>query len=469
MKDKIKKIILKIKKNIDQYPISLIMLYGYMLFILFITLFLDFSVIILAYAPWVHLERINKVEINLILFILLVISVWRAISFRKNAKDLQDWIVDIVVKLNEQLPFWIIRLLFLILLLGAILGLNQVIKETSSHTFNIIIQKAINYFSKWSSIVTGIGTIIFQLLIFNISDLKVAFIYQHKLITNYKLKNIKNHSLLTIIATNKGNIKASYKLLGICTEAEKSSLYKGELQSILIQPKAYYQERNKNIPLKMKTISLDKNDSCIYLLQFDEIPKSDFFIVFLEMPNKLIFVPVYTEDKNIQHHFLKNFIYLGILVAVLMVANCFKSNALKKIYNTQIKTEIINNKHYQIVQSKNYSKANSYSIFYTTVKLKKYQILKLPKANNDYKCLIELSANKKADLYFNNCWIITKDGRKFNVKIESYNENYVGKNKLYQIITRQLDLADFRDIKEVKLSCFSPIKHKKEFLNLLVD
>lgn len=532
---------LKAINYINEYPIifMLTLSYGYAVFGFLLTCFMYISTITLAHHTEWHLGEMNDWVINSICIFLLFVSGLLAADFGINIKRIyqryKNNITNIVTNIIEQVPLWMLKLIFLFLPLGAIWGLNQFFIQLSDGAVNII-RDSTKLFSKYSPIIISICGIILPFII-NAPDLKTAFIYNNKLITNHEIKDFKKNTTLKLITTNIGKVKATYKFMEICTEDEKKNLYCNGFESDLPQPIAYYRNKNKNFSSKMKGVTLDENESCTYLFKFKEIPEEKFYIVFLKMPNRLFFISVepiiqsknekstdtkHTEQStssslenelgqestDIKHtdqskpgspknqmvqestdtkpteqskssnwnrfknsNFVKWAwpIFTVIIIIATPILHYLSNNAIKKIDSTEVKTEIVDNKQYKILKNKKYSRFNSYAVANTTLKIKKYQVLSLNRRKNrNYKCFLELSSNKNRNLYFTNCQIITKGGRKFDIKIESFKEQQLNNERIYQIITRELDLNSFKDIKNINLYVLNALNGKKDIVSMVI-
>lgn len=446
------------------------LIYGYFIIFLLLIIFLYTLYIVGAYAPQ-YLKEIYNLT-NTILFIMVFISFIASVKFYQYAKNIRYWLGNVIKIITDQIPTWISRLLFLLLGVIAVLVLNQMLNQLTRGIVNKLIGNIVNDCSNYSALIAGLGGFCLQIIIFSVPDLKVSFVYKNKIINNHKLQKISDRSVLTVVTTNKGRVKATYKILGICAENEKYKVYNNGLKSYIDQPKIYYRKDNSNIPIGMHAITLDENESCVYSLRFQKFPENNFFIVFLEMPNKLIFVPAYVNSdstqknaknkKIVKRKWSKFPLIFPIFLLALSVGLYFpKRKADNKINDTKIKTEVFCSKKYYILQDKMYRTSNTYSIFSTSVKLRRYQIIKKVQANSKkYNCLVELSTANTINLYFNNCRIITNKGRKFNSEIEIFNVKSKKKTRIYRIVTNKLDVDNFKNIQNIELSSYNTVTNK---------
>lgn len=288
----------------NKYPVTLILIYFYIIFICLLLGYMYILVISVAYRPEWHVEKLGSMAINATCSIILIISIAiTALFIRTTAPQLKLWIDDRYLRIMNVIPKRVARTLFLILMIIALWEMNQFIKQVMPiYLINSLVKNTINEFSRWGSIITSLIIMCIQFIAINIPDLKVSYMYNHKIITDYKVKNGEDNSQLILFGTNKGGAKATYEVLGICSKKEKIQLNNNILKSKLIQPQIFFRESNKTLhSAKNRVEVLDKNESMpTYYLNFEKFPVEDFFIVFLEWPNKLIFVPVYVKEDEIK-------------------------------------------------------------------------------------------------------------------------------------------------------------------------
>lgn len=469
---------------IDVLPLILIYIYVVFIFLLIIFIY----VLTIVGATWPHLlEKLNNgLAINSICVILAISSIILAKNFFNNAKNIRFCFNKIVGLIANYSPKWLSRLTFFIMILIVVWESNQIINQLSSGYLDKIMTNTINRFSNFSGIIVNLFVFCVQLFIFSDSDLRVSFIYKKRLINDHKLKDISNNSILKVLATNKGRAKGTYRFLGICSEKEKNEIYGSGISSYLEQPQIYFSSDYKsNSILEKYTAVLDKGDSCVYYLHFNHFPKNNFFIMFLEMPNNLIFIPVYIDryknkkincfKKNHNKKWNKTSLVVPIILLITIgILYLPERSAIKKIYNKDGRTETVKtiyNKKYNVLQNKEYSPRSTYSIFNTTLTMKKYQIVqKVNKRDNskNYQCFIELNTDDRVNIYFDKCWIETKEGRKFNTKIDVFN---VKENKnaiVYQIVTKEFYLKDSKEVKDILLSGCNISTNKNDTVKLIV-
>ena len=455
----------------NKYPVTLILIYFYIIFICLLLGYMYILVISVAYRPEWHVEKLGSMAINATCSIILIISIAiTALFIRTTAPQLKLWIDDRYLMIMNVIPKRVARTLFLILMIIALWEMNQFIKQVMPiYLINSLVKNTINEFSRWGSIITSLIIMCIQFIAINIPDLKVSYMYNHKIITDYKVKNGEDNSQLILFGTNKGGAKATYEVLGICSKKEKIQLNNNILKSKLIQPQIFFRESNKPLhSAKNRVEVLDKNESMpTYYLNFEKFPVEDFFIVFLEWPNKLIFVPVYVKEDEIKFPILGkkstgNWIMCA-LVGIAIILKWGESQARNKIYKE--KFEYINGEEYQILPQSYFKKDSTYNITGVKLKLKNIQYVKSIK-NNKFNCFIELETNKNSLMYFTQCQAVTKQGRKFNANIKTIYQYRQQNKECFEILVDVNNIGKNESINQINISCLNGRSHEVEIWKL---
>lgn len=475
---KIQKLAQKILDFDSKYPLNDFIIYFYIIFFILIFTCLYALILLLVIFPELNYLPLNYNYVGIILFwIVALCSLWISVIFeRKLARQIHDAVINLLDKWIRNLPVWMYRVGILILIFGLIYLVNTSIEYSFGQFYNVVIKNTINTLARWSSGLVAVFSLFFQLCIINTSDLRIGMLIKNesgneKLITDsYVGDYLKDNTTLEVIATNKGKAKATYRIWGICTQDENFDLYNKELSSKLVQPKIYYKKGTKRQSINEKGELLGENESSnMYYLEFDEAPKENFQIVFLEYPNKLNFVPIYVKRKNKDYSFLKSkLFYIPIItIIILIMATPFVRKEINIISRNDKKIITINNKNYELLKEKNYMKENLYTVADMNLKIRH---LSFYRTNSNIECLLtmDVSTNKQP-LYLKKCKVVTKNKRKYNANIESiYQLNR--KNIIqYKIFINMGHLDHVKDINELTISCLNLNNNREDNLDLVLE
>ena len=393
-------------------------------------LLLQFTFLIICFP------KLNKVRIDsywnyviplIFLFIIIAASAWLTYLFESRlAAQIQQALNYLVDRAIRRVPIWMYRLCILFLILGFIYILNGAIRYLSNNLYLVIVKNGINTLAKWVGTFVGIFSTIIQLYIINIPDLRIGILVRNvdgneKLIRDSYIGNdIKANTPLKIIATNKGRAKATYRLWGICAQNETLDLCNKELKSQLVQPKIYYKKKSNECSINEKGELLGENESSnVYYLKFKKIPKENFQIVFLEYPNKLVFLPVYVKKEKLNYDFLKSKLFwipIIMLVILIVTGKTLEKKVKSKGLEPEERIITINKQRYNLLKEENYTRNSLYSVANTNLKLKK---LDFYRKKHDINCLLIVTNATEENVYLKKCQVVTKNKRRYPAEIES--------------------------------------------------